>query len=116
APVVIVHQSSPLYRRPRTSNLHVFDNPGTPSNTPKGPSRGRTYESSRNDQQRGDMGRSLRDLFRESGSSGSSQPSSTGGTTTTSGSRGSSSSGSSSSGSSSSGSKGTGGTAPVRRF
>lgn len=105
--VVVVNPKAPVYNKPRTYNLHVFDNPGNNPN-PKAPStRSRDYykpqqQSSTNR----DLGNSLRNVF---GSSESSSPS-------RSSSSNSSTNSSSNSGSKSSGSSNSGGNAPVRRF
>ena len=109
----VVNYKSPVYNKPRTVNLRVFDNlPST--NDPKG-TYGKTYstrtsrEGSRNGSNAGTL---LRNVF--FGSSGNNDnSSSTNGAFNT---KTSSSSSSSSSSGSSGGSKSSGGSAPVRRF
>ena len=116
--VIIANPRTPVYNRPRTTNLHVFDDPRTPSNTSKAPSyKTRSFENSgQSERPARNVGRDLRRIYGTDNDSysGSTNTNSSSGSSSTR----SSSTGSSSSGSSSSGSKSTGGggNAPVRRF
>jgi hypothetical protein len=107
--VIVVTPSNPVYNKPRTYNLHVFDqNPSTSTTPTHGFGSENTYRGSTNNNNNynnsgTNAGSFIRNVFGSSGSSESSRPTST---------PSSSSSGSSSSGSSSSGSS----SAPVRRF
>ncbi|MDQ3276708.1 MAG: hypothetical protein M3Q06_00165 [Bacteroidota bacterium] len=110
---VVYGNINPKYNKPRSSNLHIFDRNGN-SESPYAPkSNGRTFSSSRSDDNyRGsgsNAGGFLRDAF---GGSNNNSSSGAGKTSVGSSNNNSSSSGSSSSGSSSSGSS----RAPVRKF
>jgi hypothetical protein len=107
APRIIVYNpKSPIYTRPRTYNLHVYDGQG--SNQTKVP-QAKTYnEPVRRNNTSTDAGDVLRSIFRGSDNSSSGA----GNTNTKSTNSSSSSSSSSSSGSSST----NNGNAPVRRF
>jgi hypothetical protein len=108
SPVIVVNTKNPVYNKPRTTNLHVFDvmnstNPKIPNakNRDLGGYNQPRYNSGR------DLGRDLRNVFGGSSNSGSSSsPSKTS----------SSGSSSSSSSSNSSDSKSSSGNAPVRKF
>ncbi|MBD0331572.1 MAG: hypothetical protein ICV66_02860 [Chitinophagaceae bacterium] len=99
APIIVVNPKSAVYNKPRTTNLHVFDN--SPTTNPKAPnSRNRDFGTYRQpDYNTGrDVGRGLRGVF--------------GNSSENSGSKGNSNPPSSSSDSKSS----SGGSAPVRKF
>lgn len=111
--VIVTNPRNPVFNRPRTTNLHVFDSPQYPTNTP----RNRNYRnngtySGANDGYRPqrNRGSDMRDLFRGGSSNNNnggyspSRPSSTMGNSN------------SNSGGSNSGSRGSGGNAPTRRF
>ncbi len=109
--VIIVNPKNPVYNKPRTSNLHVFDSPELNSTNPKQTfGRNRTFNNSDYNSEsiyrapRRDNGSDLRSIFGSSDNSSSRSVDNSS----------SRSSGSSSSSSGSSGS--SGGNAPVRRF
>lgn len=105
--VVYVNPKAPVINRPRTYNLHVFDTPKTNTNPKMSRTNTRTYANPRNTEAARNTGNDLRDVFRGTTTSGSSNA-----TKTT-----SSSSGSSNSGSSGSTSSGSGSTnVPARKF
>lgn len=114
SPVIVVNPKSPVYNKPRTTNLHVFDAPQTNSANPK-TGRTRTFNSAYDNQPdynapRRNTGSDLRNIF--GGSSNNNSSTSNSAPTRSvdnSGSRNSSSGSNNSSGS-------RGGNAPVRRF
>jgi uncharacterized membrane protein YgcG len=109
--VVVVNPRTPVYSKPRTYNLHVFDDPRDNQSPKFQGTRARDYYTP-GDQQRNtsrNIGNDLRGLFGNNSESPSvSKPASS--------TSSSSNSSSSSSNSGSSGSSGGGGKAPVRRF
>ncbi|MBD0279747.1 MAG: hypothetical protein ICV81_17540, partial [Flavisolibacter sp.] len=109
--VIVVNPKNPVYNKPRTSNLHVFDSPELNSTNPKQTfGRNRNFNNSDYNSEsiyrapRRDNGSDLRSIFGSSDNSSSRSVDNSS----------SRSSGSSSSSSGSSGS--SGGNAPVRRF
>ncbi|WP_132054201.1 hypothetical protein [Pseudocnuella soli] len=111
--VIISNPKSPVYSRPRTANLNVFNRPNAPVYSSPRQSNGKFYGNNGNSNNRSysqprDFGNDIRNTF---GNNRSSSPT----PTYSAPSRSTMSSGSSSSGSSSSGSSG-GGSAPVRKF
>jgi uncharacterized membrane protein YgcG len=105
--VLVMNPRTPVYNKPRTYNLHVFDDPRGNAN-PKVPStRSRDYYTpGQSNNRNSDVGNSLRNVFGNSSEGRSSNQSSSNS------SRNSNSSSSNSSGSNSS----SGGSAPVRKF
>jgi len=107
--VLVMNPGTPVYNKPRTYNLHVFDGPRDIADPKVQGYRSKDYYSPRqqSSSNRSDVGNSLRNVFGNSESSSSSRSSTP---------SSSSSSSNSSSGSKSSSNSSSGGSAPVRRF
>lgn len=114
--VIVVNPRTPVYNKPRTYNLHVFDTPRDSEN-PKYRTSTRSRDYYNPGDQRNtprDAGNNLRRTFGNSEGSSYNPSSST--RSSSSSSSSSNNNNSSSSNSSGSGSSGSGGKAPVRRF
>lgn len=113
--VIISNPKSPVYSRPRTSNLNVFNRTNAPVYSTPRPSNGKFYGNNGNNtnnrsySQPRDFGNDIRNTF------GNNRSNSNSNNTISTPSRSNMSSGSSS-GSSSSGSSSSGSSAPVRKF
>jgi hypothetical protein len=92
--VVYVNAKAPVYSRPRTYNLHVFDTPNT--NTKTSGTNNRSYANPRNTAPASNTGNDLRDVFRGTNDNATKTNTSSSGSNTNSNSSGSSSTKSSS--------------------
>lgn len=104
--VVYVASKTPLYSKPRTYNLHVFDTPNSSTGSKSRTTTSRTYSNTRDTRPATNTGNVLRDVFKGSAENNSSSNNSSGSSSNT------KTSTPSSSGSSSAGST----NAPARKF